>query len=136
MIEWGGEIVNSEFDGQHSTTQMGSGHFPEEGFGKAGYFKNIQIVDGSNNLRPPKDLNTFTEQSNCYNVGNDNDGDWGNYFFYGGPGRNPNCPWSYRENKIELINKDVNSCLNSREAKIALMYIFYSSILYNIYYSS
>lgn len=92
MIEWGGEIVNSEFDGQHSTTQMGSGHFPEEGFGKAGYFKNIQIVDGSNNLRPPKDLNTFTEQSNCYNVGNDNDGDWGNYFFYGGPGRNPNCP--------------------------------------------
>ncbi|KAJ9158667.1 hypothetical protein P3X46_024231 [Hevea brasiliensis] len=92
MIEWGGEIVNSEFDGQHSTTQMGSGHFPEEGFGKAGYFKNIQIVDGSNHLRAPEDLNTFTEQSNCYNVRNDNDGDWGNYFFYGGPGRNPNCP--------------------------------------------
>ncbi|EEF30664.1 conserved hypothetical protein [Ricinus communis] len=92
MIEWGGEVVNSELDGQHTTTQMGSGHFPEEGFGKSGYFKNIQIVDGSNKLRVPKDTDTFTEQPNCYNVQIGNDGDWGNYFFYGGPGRNPNCP--------------------------------------------
>ncbi|XP_037496896.1 uncharacterized protein LOC105650315 isoform X2 [Jatropha curcas] len=92
MIEWGGEIVNSASDGQHTTTQMGSGHFPQEGFGKSCYFRNIQIVDGSNNLRDPKDIDTFTEQSNCYDAQNGNDGDWGNYFFYGGPGRNPNCP--------------------------------------------
>lgn len=43
MIEWGGEVVNSESDGQHTSTQMGSGHFPGEGFGKAGYFRNIQV---------------------------------------------------------------------------------------------
>lgn len=92
MIEWGGEVVNSESDGQHTTTQMGSGHFPEEGFGKASYFRNIQIVDGSNNLRAPKDINTFTEQSNCYDVQTGKNGDWGSYFYYGGPGRNPNCP--------------------------------------------
>ncbi|KAL9233601.1 hypothetical protein vseg_008574 [Gypsophila vaccaria] len=91
MIEWGGEVVNSEPDGQHTATQMGSGHFPEEGFGKASYFRNIQVVDESNNLKAPKDIGTFTEQSNCYDVQTGNNGDWGHYFYYGGPGRNPNC---------------------------------------------
>ncbi|XXG48516.1 hypothetical protein AAC387_Pa02g2943 [Persea americana] len=92
MIEWGGEVVNSEPDGEHTSTEMGSGHFPEEGFGKASYFRNIQIVDGSNNLRVPKDIGTFTEKPNCYDVQHDNNGDWGNFFYYGGPGKNPNCP--------------------------------------------
>ncbi|KAE8706798.1 hypothetical protein F3Y22_tig00110388pilonHSYRG00280 [Hibiscus syriacus] len=87
-----GEVVNSESDGQHTSTQMGSGHFPNEGFGKASYFKNIQIVDGSNNLRVPKGLATFTEQSSCYDVETGKGGNWGSYFYYGGPGRNPNCP--------------------------------------------
>ncbi|PKI33306.1 hypothetical protein CRG98_046301 [Punica granatum] len=30
-IDWGGEIYNSERNGQHTTTQMGSGHFPRDG---------------------------------------------------------------------------------------------------------
>ncbi|GFZ18256.1 carboxyl-terminal peptidase, putative [Actinidia rufa] len=92
MIEWGGEIVNSEPDGQHTSTQMGSGRFPEEGFGKSSYFRNIQIVDSSNNLKAPKGLGTFTEKSNCYDVQTGSNGDWGHFFYYGGPGRNPNCP--------------------------------------------
>uniref|UniRef100_A0A0C9RRT3 TSA: Wollemia nobilis Ref_Wollemi_Transcript_18594_2027 transcribed RNA sequence n=1 Tax=Wollemia nobilis TaxID=56998 RepID=A0A0C9RRT3_9CONI len=92
MIEWGGEVVNSEPDGQHTSTEMGSGHFPDEGFGKSSYFRNIQIVDGSNNLRAPKGLNTFTEQSKCYNVQKGYNSDWGNYFYYGGPGKSSNCP--------------------------------------------
>ncbi|KAJ0020600.1 hypothetical protein Pint_31442 [Pistacia integerrima] len=91
MIEWGGEVVNSEPDGQHTGTQMGSGHFPEEGFGKSSYFRNIQVVDGSNNLKAPKGIGTFTEQSNCYDVQTGSNGDWGHYFYYGGPGKNPNC---------------------------------------------
>ncbi|XP_068637204.1 protein neprosin-like [Aristolochia californica] len=92
MIEWGGEVVNSEPDGSHTSTQMGSGRFPEEGFGKSSYFRNIVLVDGSNKLKAPKGIGTFTEQPNCYDVQNGNNGDWGNYFYYGGPGRNPNCP--------------------------------------------
>ncbi|GFQ02301.1 hypothetical protein PHJA_002374100 [Phtheirospermum japonicum] len=91
MIEWGGEVVNSASDGEHTTTQMGSGRFAEEGFGKASYVRNIQVVDSSNNLRAPKDVGTFTEQSSCYNVQLGKSGEWGNYFYYGGPGRNPNC---------------------------------------------
>nr|GMC82447.1 neprosin 1 [Ipomoea batatas] len=92
MVEWGGEVVNSENDGMHTTTQMGSGHFPGEGFGKSSYFRNIQVVDGSNNLRPPQDLGIYTEDDNCYTVQLGNNGDWGNYFYYGGPGRNEKCP--------------------------------------------
>ncbi|KAL6856153.1 hypothetical protein ACP4OV_018955 [Aristida adscensionis] len=92
MIEWGGEVVNSEPDGSHTTTQMGSGHFPEEGFGKASYFRNIQVVDSTNNLKAPRGVGSFTEQSNCYDVQNGNNGEWGTYFYYGGPGKNSNCP--------------------------------------------
>ncbi|KAG5628423.1 hypothetical protein H5410_000140 [Solanum commersonii] len=91
MIEWGGEVVNSQPDGKHTATQMGSGRFPEEGFGKSSYFRNIQVVDSSNNLKSPKDLGTFTEQSNCYDVQTGSNEDWGHHFYYGGPGRNPNC---------------------------------------------
>ncbi|KAH0450855.1 hypothetical protein IEQ34_021547 [Dendrobium chrysotoxum] len=91
MVEWGGEVVNSEPDGQHTATEMGSGHFPEEGFGKASYFRNIQIVDESNNLKSPNGIDLFTDQSNCYDVQNGNNGDWGSYFFFGGPGRSPSC---------------------------------------------
>ncbi|KAJ0797374.1 putative neprosin [Helianthus annuus] len=92
MIQWGGEVVNSASDGQHTTTQMGSGHFPEEGFGKSSYFRNVQIVDGSNSLRAPKDIDTFTEQPNCYDVQTGKNDGWGSYIYYGGPGRNANCP--------------------------------------------
>ncbi|XP_020586999.1 uncharacterized protein LOC110029171 [Phalaenopsis equestris] len=92
MIEWGGEVVNTVADGAHTSTQMGSGHFPDEGFGKASYFRNIQIVDSSNNLKSPEGIGTYTEESSCYDVDNDQNGDWGFYFYYGGPGKNPNCP--------------------------------------------
>ncbi|KAJ6839597.1 uncharacterized protein M6B38_314350 [Iris pallida] len=92
MIEWGGEVVNSQEGGEHTSTQMGSGHFPEEGFSKASYFRNIQVVDESNNLRSPKDLGTFTEQSNCYDVQTGSNSDWGSYIYFGGPGKSSNCP--------------------------------------------
>lgn len=92
MVQWGGEVVNSQLDGQHTSTDMGSGHFPQEGFGKSSYFRNIQIVDAFNNLRTPTEVGTFTEQPSCYDVQDGRTDDWGYYFYYGGPGRNNNCP--------------------------------------------
>ena len=68
----GAEVVNSQPDDMHRSTQMGSGHFLEEGFSKASYFKNIQMVGNTNNLKARRGLGTFTEQSNCYDVQNDN----------------------------------------------------------------
>ncbi|KAL7204610.1 hypothetical protein ACSBR2_017648 [Camellia fascicularis] len=92
VIEWGGEVLNLESGGQHTTTQMGSGHFAEEGLGKASYISNIQIVDGSNNLIAPTGVSTLADQSNCYDVQMGVNNDFGNYIYYGGPGRNTNCP--------------------------------------------
>ncbi|KAL3537244.1 hypothetical protein ACH5RR_000610 [Cinchona calisaya] len=92
LIEWGGEIINNKLNGQHTTTKMGSGHFAEEGYQGASYFRNLQVVDGSNTLRPPGLITVIAEQPNCYNILLQNNSDWGDYFFYGGPGRNPNCP--------------------------------------------
>ncbi|XP_010523635.1 PREDICTED: uncharacterized protein LOC104801945 [Tarenaya hassleriana] len=92
MIQWGGEVVNSREDGRHTTTQMGSGHFAEEGWKKASYFSHVQTVDGSNTLRDPVGLQVFADQERCYNVKSGSGGPWRSYFFYGGPGRNPNCP--------------------------------------------
>lgn len=91
-IEWGGEVVNSDAGGQHTTTQMGSGHFPSEGFGKSSYFSNLLLVDANNNLISPGSVSTFADKSNCYDVQSGSNSDWGDYFYYGGPGRNANCP--------------------------------------------
>ncbi|KAL8262497.1 hypothetical protein R6Q59_023846 [Mikania micrantha] len=90
-VEWGGEVVNLKSDGHHTTTDMGSGYFPHHGYRKASYIANIQTVDGSNTLRTPENLQTYSPENSCYDIVlgmNDNSGRW---FYYGGPGRNPNC---------------------------------------------
>lgn len=92
MIEWGGEIVNTEEGGEHTSTQMGSGHFAEDGFGKASYFRNLEIVDSDNSLRGVNSMLTLAEHTNCYNIQNRYNIDWNNHFYYGGPGSNSRCP--------------------------------------------
>uniref|UniRef100_A0A0E0CDK0 Neprosin PEP catalytic domain-containing protein n=1 Tax=Oryza meridionalis TaxID=40149 RepID=A0A0E0CDK0_9ORYZ len=84
-VEWGGE-VNSP----RSTTPMGSGHFPKEGFGKASYSKAIQVVDSSNNLKSPNGVSLIAPLPNCYSVmtGSSSTTSWGTYIYYGGSG----CP--------------------------------------------
>ncbi|KAL3537490.1 hypothetical protein ACH5RR_000856 [Cinchona calisaya] len=92
LIEWGGEVLNNKLNGQHTTTKMGSGHFAEEGYQGASYFRNLQVVDGSNHLRPPGVIRVIAERPKCYNILLQKNNNWGDYFFYGGPGRNHNCP--------------------------------------------
>ncbi|XP_057475392.1 uncharacterized protein LOC130763491 [Actinidia eriantha] len=92
MVEWGGEVVNSRANGRHTTTQMGSGHFAEEGFGKASYFRNLEIVDSDNSLSSARDISTLAENTNCYNIKSSYNNEWGTHFYYGGPGNNPECP--------------------------------------------
>ncbi|GAB4855803.1 hypothetical protein Ancab_024448 [Ancistrocladus abbreviatus] len=92
MVEWGGEVVNTRANGEHTSTQMGSGHFAEEGFGKSSYFRNLEIVDSDNSLGSVQNIQILAENSNCYNIQSSYGNDWGTHFYYGGPGRNPNCP--------------------------------------------
>ncbi|KAG6396486.1 hypothetical protein SASPL_142637 [Salvia splendens] len=91
MVQFGGEIVNSRSSGSHTSTQMGSGHFAREGFGKASYFRNLQVVDWDNSLIPLSNLRVLADHSNCYDIRGGINRVWGNYFYYGGPGRNSRC---------------------------------------------
>ncbi|KAF9673434.1 hypothetical protein SADUNF_Sadunf10G0024100 [Salix dunnii] len=92
MVQFGGEVVNSRPSGFHTSTQMGSGHFAGEGFGKASYFRNLQVVDWDNNLIPLSNLRVLADHPNCYDIQGGINRVWGNYFYYGGPGRNVRCP--------------------------------------------
>ncbi|XP_023546698.1 uncharacterized protein LOC111805725 [Cucurbita pepo subsp. pepo] len=92
MVQFGGEVVNSSPSGFHTTTEMGSGHFAGEGFGKASYFRNLQVVDWDNSLVPLSNLVVLADHPNCYDIQGGINTVWGNYFYYGGPGRNGRCP--------------------------------------------
>lgn len=92
MVQFGGEVVNSSPSGLHTTTEMGSGHFAGEGFGKASYFRNLQVVDWDNSLVPLSNLVVLADHPNCYDIEGGINTVWGNYFYYGGPGRNDRCP--------------------------------------------
>ncbi|CAI9103277.1 OLC1v1001733C1 [Oldenlandia corymbosa var. corymbosa] len=94
LIECGGEIINSMINGTHTATQMGNGQFPNEKLERASYFMNIEIMNQTMALGPPPGgniLGTATNQD-CYNISVGKNDTWGNFFYYGGPGRNPNCP--------------------------------------------
>ncbi|KAK9027714.1 hypothetical protein V6N11_067537 [Hibiscus sabdariffa] len=92
MVQFGGEIVNSRAGGFHTSTEMGSGRFAGQGFGKASYFRNMQVVDWDNNLIPLSNLRVIADHPNCYDIRGGINRVWGNYFYYGGPGRNVKCP--------------------------------------------
>ncbi|XP_019418632.1 PREDICTED: uncharacterized protein LOC109329423 [Lupinus angustifolius] len=91
-LQFGGEIVNSGVN-EHTTTQMGSGHFAEEGFGKAAYFKNLNLVNSFNEFIPipVTNLELIVDHPNCYNLSLLSNNDFGTHFYYGGPGRSPTC---------------------------------------------
>ncbi|KAE8730210.1 alpha-glucan water dikinase [Hibiscus syriacus] len=92
MVQFGGEIVNSRAGGFHTSTEMGSGHLAGEGFRKASYFRNLQVVDWDNSLVPLLNLRVLADHPNCYDIQGGINRIWGNYFYYGGPGRNVKCP--------------------------------------------
>ncbi|KAG7558675.1 Neprosin [Arabidopsis thaliana x Arabidopsis arenosa] len=85
-VQWGGEVVNSQSFGRHTTTQMGSGRFYDEGFGKVSYFRNLEIVD-NNRFKPVEDVSIKVDDPKFYNIRAMFRDDWGRYIFYGGPGR-------------------------------------------------
>lgn len=90
-IQWGGEIVNLQDRSQHTSTQMGSGHFAEEGKQKASYFRNLEIIDERDITKQPLNPFSYASDPTCYNVISGIHSHSGLFFYYGGPGRNPNC---------------------------------------------
>jgi hypothetical protein len=83
---WGGYVQGPT--ASNDSPEMGSGHFGYEGFGKAAFLKNIQIVDKNNVLVTPNahlaypcssDFIKYTAEG--YEVNN-----YGMHIYYGGPG--------------------------------------------------
>lgn len=93
-VHWGGEVLNFNFSGRHTTTQMGSGRFPSEGYKKAAYFRSLGLVspESPRTINPPNSLSTQADNRNCYDISIGNTRAWGLHFFYGGPGFGPRCP--------------------------------------------
>uniref|UniRef100_A0A7N2LD75 Neprosin PEP catalytic domain-containing protein n=1 Tax=Quercus lobata TaxID=97700 RepID=A0A7N2LD75_QUELO len=86
-VTWGGEVANEQRGGEHTTTQMGSGHFAEEGPGRASFFQNLKLMDPLLRLRVPSNVHRFVTVPNCYNLLQRED-----YFYFGGPGGSLQCP--------------------------------------------
>ena len=93
-IEWGGYWFN---DPKTTTSpQMGSGRFSKEGYGKAAYFRDIQLMRNTAfgfDTLSTEEVSTFSCNSDCYRVGEKADlpGFSTSYnFYYGGLGGNCN----------------------------------------------
>ncbi len=88
-VDFGGEIVNVWNGGQHTTTDMGSGRFPSEGYGAAAYTKKMQYWDTSNALFNASNLTRAVTNASYYDLslGSSTDATWLKYFYFGGPGR-------------------------------------------------
>lgn len=84
-VELGREITNKLTFGRHTTTQMGSGYFPDSGFGKAAYMCNIQIALSENDFQPIQDLLVGGSHPEYYRAKKSNNPELGTHFYYGGP---------------------------------------------------
>jgi len=92
-VSYGGEIIDRQTGGRHTYTNMGSGYFPNLGFGKAAYQRSIRYVDTSYYYHKHSGLFEARDDANCYDVAmHTSTGSWGTYFYFGGGGYHPtNC---------------------------------------------
>ncbi|GAB4842386.1 hypothetical protein Ancab_012357, partial [Ancistrocladus abbreviatus] len=93
-VDWGGEIFDSFGKGSlHTSTQMGSGHLPHEGFAKASYISNLKYIDKNGTPRDPTALTKIVSNCGCYDIDVHmrKDSHFGVYFFFGGQGLSSTC---------------------------------------------
>ncbi|KAJ8635568.1 hypothetical protein MRB53_009835 [Persea americana] len=92
-VEWSGQILNTAAGGRHTNTPMGSGHFAQEGQGKAAVFSKMLVKDTKHTNWAPTWAKAEATKSACYNIEDvqKSNPDPGAYFFYGGPGIGPGC---------------------------------------------
>ncbi|KAL5978450.1 hypothetical protein ACLOJK_029567 [Asimina triloba] len=91
-IAWGGEAA-APGDAVGSPPQMGSGHSPHEGYGRAAFMRRLTMLDRLGyKSDAPLNLNQVVDDKACYDLlldGPSTSPDyyyWGRYFYFGGPG--------------------------------------------------
>ncbi|XP_047341289.1 uncharacterized protein LOC124944980 [Impatiens glandulifera] len=94
LVQWGGEIVNQRNYGHHTTTQMGSGEFPNKGFGKSCYIRSLKVLDHGLIPRDPGYLVKTISKPACYDLTftkNRPGSSLQTFILYGGPGFSSTC---------------------------------------------
>ncbi|XP_051150345.1 uncharacterized protein LOC127264846 [Andrographis paniculata] len=96
IVDFGGEVFIGRMPSSgHTTTEMGSGHFPSEGFKKAAFIRNMQVVDENGALIPAPISKVIIDSNTCYNMEvhlPTKDPIWGTFIYHGGPGKSSICP--------------------------------------------
>lgn len=94
IVEWGGQVYSPNVKKTpHTTTTMGSGEFASALHGGACYVKTVRIVDYSLSSKYPQWIGTWADEPYCYSAYNYMEAyEVEPVFYFGGPGRNPNCP--------------------------------------------
>jgi hypothetical protein len=86
-VDCGGEIVNDNVNGAHTTTDMGSGHFAEEGYKHAAYIRDVTFWSPADTAFYPTALSLNATNPNDYDVQvGYSDPNWHTYLLFGGPG--------------------------------------------------
>uniref|UniRef100_A0ACD5ZA72 Uncharacterized protein n=1 Tax=Avena sativa TaxID=4498 RepID=A0ACD5ZA72_AVESA len=83
---WGGRVSGPT--ASEGSPPVGSGHFAEEGYGKASFIRHIQIVDKNNKYVNPDFNKAFPSSSFSGKFTVDGNGvdNYGMHMYYGGPG--------------------------------------------------
>ncbi|WZZ25449.1 hypothetical protein YC2023_008850 [Brassica napus] len=63
LVAYGGEVYSPV---NEKSPSMGSGHFPSEGYSKAAYVNNFEVVEGSVASKPLFPVTLFSSTPNCY----------------------------------------------------------------------
>jgi Neprosin len=88
-VDWGGEIVDDIANHPEPTsTWMGSGHFPNEGWQHAAYMRNLMYQSDAAGTMLPLQPYAYVTNPAAYQIATDFSGgtNWGSFFYWGGPG--------------------------------------------------
>ncbi len=70
---------------------MGSGQFPNAGYGYAAYQRNLKYMDTNSTIYNFQGY-AFTTNANCYDISWGTNPAWGSSIYFGGAGYSAQCP--------------------------------------------
>jgi hypothetical protein len=93
-VGWWGEVVDSGDHAGTTSTDMGNGHWPYEGWQHCAYMNNLLYQSSTGGAMSKYQGSAWASNPSCYGVEQhfNNTGSWGSYFWWGGSGKNAQCP--------------------------------------------
>jgi hypothetical protein len=110
QINWYGEIYQN--DPTLTTTDMGSGEWPETGFGHSAYIHNITYIDTNGNAQGyDGSAQASTSDPSRYRMitGFNSGQAWGSYIWLGGPGFGGQVGSEVKSNGQKMVGSEVQS---------------------------